>query len=137
MAPVNWLLLVSGLLVAGTGLYLYGTYPFLALPTPWGPWPLYLLLPGAFPHDHELCVRVSLPEDHPGPALHEAAGGAVLRLGLKQFQGHCRGLRALRASRRTLGSRPIIRKKFSRAFSWPLISGYWSSGVPVTKGRER
>ena len=48
MALVNWLLLVSGLLVAGTGLYLYGTYPFLALPTPWGPWPLYLLLPGAF-----------------------------------------------------------------------------------------
>jgi len=35
MALVNWLLLVSGLLVAGTGLYLYGTY-------------LYLLLPGAF-----------------------------------------------------------------------------------------
>ena len=34
MALVNWLLLVSGLLVAGTGLYLYGTYPFLALPTP-------------------------------------------------------------------------------------------------------
>ena len=31
MALVNWLLLVSGLLVAGTGLYLYGTYPFLAL----------------------------------------------------------------------------------------------------------
>jgi len=29
MALVNWLLLVSGLLVAGTGLYLYGTYPFL------------------------------------------------------------------------------------------------------------
>nr|WP_244880609.1 hypothetical protein [Thermus parvatiensis] len=48
MALVNWLLLVSGLLVASTGLYLYGTYPFLALPTPWGPWPLYLLLPGAF-----------------------------------------------------------------------------------------
>lgn len=48
MALVNWLLLVSGLLVASTGLYLYGTYPFLALPTPWGPWPFYLLLPGAF-----------------------------------------------------------------------------------------
>ena len=34
--------------MAGTGLYFYGTYTFLALPTPWGPWPLYLLLPGAF-----------------------------------------------------------------------------------------
>lgn len=31
MALVNWLLSVSGLLVASTGLYLYGTYPFLSL----------------------------------------------------------------------------------------------------------
>ena len=39
-----------------------------------------------------------------------------------QLGGELMGGRWLRTSRRTLGSSPIIRKKFSRAFSSPLIS---------------
>lgn len=34
--------------VAGAGLYLYVSLPFLQVPTPLGPWPLYYLLPGAY-----------------------------------------------------------------------------------------
>src|SRR5690606_3518208 len=49
----------------------------------------------------------------------------------------CSALRWLRISRRSFGSRPIIRKKFSRAFSRPLISVRASSSLPVTNGSSR
>ncbi|MCH1928284.1 LapA family protein, partial [Shewanella sp. C31] len=34
--------------VMGAGLYLYLSLPYLQVPTPWGPWPLFVLLPGAY-----------------------------------------------------------------------------------------
>lgn len=48
MKLVQWVFLLVSLGVAGVGLYLYYAYPFLALPSPWGPVPLYALLPGAY-----------------------------------------------------------------------------------------
>lgn len=48
MKLAHWVFLVSTLGVAGAGLYLYLSYPFLEVPTPLGPWPLYYLLPGAY-----------------------------------------------------------------------------------------
>ncbi|GAA6755450.1 hypothetical protein QT17_10465 [Thermus sp. 2.9] len=48
MKLVHWTFLLVSLGVAGAGLYLYLTYPFLEVPTPWGPWPLYLVLPAVY-----------------------------------------------------------------------------------------
>lgn len=48
MKLVHWVFLLTTLGVAGVGLYLYLSLPFLEVPTPWGPWPLYALLPGAY-----------------------------------------------------------------------------------------
>jgi hypothetical protein len=48
MKLVHWTFLLVSLGVVGAGLYLYLTYPFLVVPTPWGPWPFYLVLPAAY-----------------------------------------------------------------------------------------
>ncbi|MEN2981442.1 MAG: hypothetical protein ABDH20_02230 [Thermus sp.] len=48
MKLAGWVFLLVSLGVGGAGLYLYIAFPFLALPTPWGLWPLYLVLPGAY-----------------------------------------------------------------------------------------
>ncbi|MFN3179550.1 MAG: hypothetical protein ACK41R_05260 [Thermus sp.] len=48
MKLANWVFLLATLGVAGAGFYLYLAFPFLEVPTPWGPWPLYYLLPGVY-----------------------------------------------------------------------------------------
>ncbi|WP_038046959.1 LapA family protein [Thermus caliditerrae] len=48
MKLAHWVFLLASLGVAGASLYLYVALPFLEVPTPWGPWPLYYLLPGAY-----------------------------------------------------------------------------------------
>ncbi|MDM7325149.1 MAG: LapA family protein [Thermus sp.] len=48
MKLAHWVFLLVTLGVAGAGVYLYLAYPFLEVPTPFGPWPLYYLLPGAY-----------------------------------------------------------------------------------------
>lgn len=44
----GWLFILGLLLMGGLGAYLYMALPFLGLPTPWGFWPLYYLVPGAY-----------------------------------------------------------------------------------------
>ncbi len=44
----GWLFLLSLLLIGGLGAYLYLALPFLGLPTPWGVFPFYYLLPLAY-----------------------------------------------------------------------------------------
>ncbi|TBH21765.1 hypothetical protein [Thermus thermamylovorans] len=48
MKLAHWVFLLTTLGVGGAGLYLYLSFPFLEVPTPFGPWPLHYLLPGAY-----------------------------------------------------------------------------------------
>jgi len=48
MRLLGWVFLLVSLGVAGAGAYLYYAYPFLEVPSPFGPLPLYYLLPGAY-----------------------------------------------------------------------------------------
>uniref|UniRef100_A0A7C6E2X0 DUF1049 domain-containing protein n=1 Tax=Thermus tengchongensis TaxID=1214928 RepID=A0A7C6E2X0_9DEIN len=48
MKLAHWVFLLASLGVVGAGFYLYLAFPFLEVPTPLGPWPLYYLLPGAY-----------------------------------------------------------------------------------------
>lgn len=48
MSLVHWLFLLASAGVLALGVYLYALYPSLVLPTPWGPWPFYLVLPALY-----------------------------------------------------------------------------------------
>jgi hypothetical protein len=48
MKLLGWVFLLVSLGVVGAGAYLYYAYPFLEVPSPLGPLPLYALLPGAY-----------------------------------------------------------------------------------------
>jgi hypothetical protein len=48
MKLLGWVFLLVGLGVVGVGAYLYYAYPFLEVPSPFGPLPLYYLLPGVY-----------------------------------------------------------------------------------------
>ncbi|WP_117236772.1 lipopolysaccharide assembly protein LapA domain-containing protein [Thermus sediminis] len=48
MKLLQWVFLLASLGAAGAGVYLYYAYPFLEVPSPSGPLPLYYLLPGAY-----------------------------------------------------------------------------------------
>jgi hypothetical protein len=48
MKLLGWVFLLVSLGVVGAGAYLYYAYPFLEVPSPFGPLPLYALLPGAY-----------------------------------------------------------------------------------------
>ena len=48
MRLLGWVFLLVSLGVVGAGAYLYYAYPFLEVPSPFGPLPLYYLLPGAY-----------------------------------------------------------------------------------------
>ncbi|MFZ8813679.1 MAG: hypothetical protein ACO2OU_07590 [Thermus aquaticus] len=48
MKLLGWVFLLVSLGAVGAGAYLYYTYPFLEVPSPFGPLPLYALLPGAY-----------------------------------------------------------------------------------------
>ena len=48
MKLLGWVFLLVSLGAVGAGAYLYYAYPFLEVPSPFGPLPLYALLPGAY-----------------------------------------------------------------------------------------
>lgn len=48
MKLLGWVFLLVSLGVVGAGAYLYYAYPFLEVPSPFGPLPLCALLPGAY-----------------------------------------------------------------------------------------
>ena len=48
MKLLGWVFLLVSLGVVGAGAYLYYAYPFLEVPSPFGPLPLDALLPGAY-----------------------------------------------------------------------------------------
>ncbi len=48
MKFAGWVFLLVSLGVGAAGVYLFYAYPFLEVPSPLGPWPLYYLLPGVY-----------------------------------------------------------------------------------------